>query len=175
MSAAAGSSRSQHSQGAVGDFRGEVLRGTDWFGHDFAGQRVAVVAPGREAAQIVPEVAATAVSVKVFQEEADWVLPLPVPRALGVPVARAFLRWQVGDPWLRRLLTPDKRFGSQRTASGLGYYGALRRPNCKLIAWPVYAFVAEGVRSAEGIEHRVDVVVLGSSSVFARTPEGRPA
>lgn len=157
----------------LGEFRGQVIRGTGWFGHDFAGQRVAVVAPGREAAQIVPEVAATALSVTVFQEEPDWVVPAPVPggRRVGVTVARAFLRWQVKDPWIRRLLTPDRRFGSRQVAPGLGYFSALQRPNCKLVAWPVYAFAAEGVRSAEGVEHRVDVVVLGSSSVFA-TPEG---
>lgn len=154
---------------AVGAFRGEVLRGTDWFGHDFAGQRVAVLAPGREAANIVPEVAATALSVKVFQEEPDWVVPVRVPggRAVGVAVAKAFLRWQVKDPWTRRLLTPDRRFGSRELVASPGYYAALRRPNCKLVAWPVYAFAEHGIRSAEGIEHRVDCVVLGASSVVA--------
>ncbi|MFJ8916983.1 FAD-dependent oxidoreductase [Amycolatopsis sp. NPDC102389] len=159
---------------SLGDFRGEVLRGTEWFGHDFSGQRVAVVAPGREAAQIVPEVAATARSVKVFQEEPDWVVPMPVPgpNVLGIAVARVFLRWQVKDPWIRRLLTPDRRFGSRRTAPGLGYYGALRRPGCKLITWPVYAFAPAGIRTAEGIEHQADVVVLGASSLFAK--EGLP-
>ncbi|MGH3434413.1 MAG: FAD-dependent oxidoreductase [Thermocrispum sp.] len=155
--------------GELGEFRGEVIRGTGWFGHDFTGERVAVVAPGREAAQIVPEVLATALSVTVFQEEPDWVVPGRVTggRTLGVAVARAFLRWQVKDPWTRRLLTPHRRFGSRELAPGLGYFGALQRPNCKLVAWPVYAFAAEGVRSAEGVEHRVDVVILGNSSVFA--------
>lgn len=162
----------------VGQFRGEVIRGVDWFGHDFTGKRVAVVAPGRDAAQIVPEVAATARSVTVFQEEPDWVVPLRVPggRAVRVAAARLFLRAQVKDPWIRRQLTPDARFGSRRVTAGIGYYSALRRPNCKLITWPVYAFVAEGVRSAEGVEHHVDCVVLGPNSVFARDPkpEGQP-
>ncbi|RZS32653.1 hypothetical protein EV193_11129 [Herbihabitans rhizosphaerae] len=160
-------------------FRGEVLRGIEWFSHDFTGQRVAVVAPGREAAQIVPEVAATARSVKVFQEEPDWVVPVRVPggRAVSAAVARFFLRTQVKDPWIRRLLTPHARFGSRRTAVSVGYYAALRHPDCKLITWPVYAFVADGVRTAEGVEHHVDCVVLGPGSVFARDEitEGRPA
>lgn len=162
----------------IATFRGEVLCGIDWFTHDFTGQRVAVVAPGAEAAQIVPEVAATARSVKVFQEEPDWVAPLPVPggRAVAVAVAKLFLRSQVKDPWLRRLLTPHPRFGSRRVAVSVGYYAALQRPNCTLVTWPVYAFAAEGVRTAEGIEHHVDCVVLGPSSVFARDTiqEGRP-
>lgn len=161
----------------LGEFRGEVVRGTDWFGRDFTGLRVAVVGPGRDVAQIVPEVAATALAVKIFQEEPAWVLPLPVPgpRGLRLAVARAFLRRSVRDPWIRRQLTPDRRFGSRRLTTGVGYFGALRRPNCKLITWPVYAFAAEGVRTAEGVEHRVDCIVLGPSSVFARTPEGHPA
>jgi hypothetical protein len=150
-------------------FRGEVLRGSEWFGHNFAGQRVAVLAPGREAAQIVPEVAATARSVKVFQEEPDWIVPFRVPggRAVGVAVAKVFLRWQVKDAWTRRLLTPDRHFGSRAIVASPGYYAALRRPNCTLVAWPVYAFAEHGVRSAEGIEHTADCVVLGLSSVFA--------
>lgn len=155
---------------SIESFRGEVIRGHDWFSRDFAGQRVAVVAPGRDAAQIVPEVAATARAVKVFQEEPDWVVPLRVPggRAIGAAVARASLRRQVKDPWIRRLLTPHARFGSRQLAVGVGYYAALQRPNCKLIAWPVYAFVADGIRTAEGVEHHVDCIVLGPHSVFAR-------
>ncbi|MFE0021426.1 FAD-dependent oxidoreductase [Amycolatopsis sp. NPDC059021] len=168
----------------IDDFRGEVIRGTGWFGRDFTGQRVAVLAPGREAAQIVPEVAATAQTVKVFQEEPDWIVPLHVPggRAVGVAVARAYLRWQVKDPWVRRLLTPDRRFGSRRLAASLGYFATLRRPNCKLITWPVYAVAEQGVRTAEGIEHRVDCIVLGNRSALTGPPaaptataEGRPA
>lgn len=156
------------------DFRGPVLRGTDWFGHDFTDLRVAVLAPGREAAQIVPEVLATARSVKVFQEEPNWVTPLPMPgRAAGIAAARVFLRWQVKDPWLRRQLTPHRRFGSRRRVSSPGYYAALRRPNCTLITWPVYAVVADGVRTAEGVEHHVDCIVLGSASRLAPTLEGR--
>lgn len=159
-------------------FNGVVLRGIDWFSHDFTGQRVAVLAPGREAAQIVPEVAASARSVKVFQEEPDWVVPTKVPggRALGAVVSRVFMRTQVKDPWIRRLLTPQ-RYGSRQVAVSVGYYDALRRPNCKLITWPVYAFAENGVRTAEGVEHQVDCVVLGPNSVFASSQhsEGRPA
>lgn len=154
----------------VEDFRGDVICGHEWFSRDFTGQRVAVIGPGRDVAQIVPEVAATALAVKVFQEEPAWVLPMPVPGPPGLrlAVARAFLRRGVRDPWIRRQLTPHRRFGSRRLTTGVGYFGALRRPNCKLITWPVYAFVAEGVRTAEGIEHHVDCIVVGPHSVYAR-------
>ena len=137
--------------------------------HDFRGERVAVLASGREAARIVAHVARAAAAVTVFQTDADPLLPrlpirLPVLRR---PLARAHLRLGVRDAWTRRLLTPDPRFGRRDPVPDGGYYAALRRPNCRLLAWPVYAIVAGGVRSAEGIEHRVDCIVIGASSPFA--------
>lgn len=154
-------------------FTGLLLRGEEVAGRAFTGLRVAVLAPGREAAWLVPEVARTADSVKVFQEGPDWLvpLPLPLPRALARPAARLHLRLAVRDPWTRRRLTPDARFDRNRPWVDGRYYAALQRPGCTLISWPVYAIVPEGVRSAEGIEHRVDCIVLGASSAFA-TPTG---
>lgn len=151
-------------------YDGLLLRGTQWRGRAFTGQRVAVVAPGREAALIVPEVVRTARAVKVFQEEPDWLvpLPLPLPAALRRPVARLHLRLAVPDPWLRHRLTPDGRFNRRRPRVDGRYYAALQEPNCTLIAWPVYALVPGGIRSAEGIEHHVDCIILGASSVLNR-------
>jgi cation diffusion facilitator CzcD-associated flavoprotein CzcO len=151
----------------VADFRGSVLIGDAWRGHDFTGERVAVIAPGRDAAHIVPALVRVACAVTVFQEDADWVLPVRLP-VLRRPLARAHLRLRVRDPWTRRLLTPDRRFGRREpVSSGAGYYRAVQQPNCRLMTWPVYAIVADGVRSAEGIEHRVDCIVIGASSPFA--------
>ncbi|KRA39494.1 FAD-dependent oxidoreductase [Nocardioides sp. Root614] len=154
---------------SAADYDGLLLQGGQWRGRSFTGLRVAVLAPGREAALIVPDVVRTARSVKVFQEEPDWLVAwhLPLPRLLARPAARLSLRWSVPDPWTRRRLTPDGRFNTRRPRVDGRYYAALRQPGCTLITWPVYAFVPDGVRSAEGIEHRVDCIVLGTSSVFA--------
>jgi hypothetical protein len=149
------------------EFAGPVLYGDEWRGQDFQGRRVAVLATGRDAVRVLPVVARTAGSVKVFLEDADWVLPvLPRPaRMLLGPrgrrtVARIHLRLSVRDPWLRRLLTPDDRFGDHAATSSHGFYRAIQGERCKLIRWPVYAVTEHGVRSAEGIEHRVDVIVV---------------
>jgi cation diffusion facilitator CzcD-associated flavoprotein CzcO len=158
------------------DFAGEVLYGDAWRGYDFSGLRVAVLATGRDAARVVPRVSLTACSVKVFLADADWVVPT-MPRALSglaragahVPLvgprarrslARAHLRLAVRDPWTRRLLTPDDRFTTHVTSASSSYYPALQGPDCKLIRWPVYAVTERGVRTAEGIEHRVDCLVV---------------
>ena len=100
-------------------------------------------------------------SVKVFQQEPTWVAPLRLP-VLRTRLAKLHLRLTVGDAWTRRLLTPG-RFGRRDVTVSQRYYRALQQPNCKLVAWPVYAIAADGVRSAEGIEHRVDTVVLPHS------------
>lgn len=139
-----------------------LLGEQDWRDHDFSGERVGVVADGDEAARIVPRLLRTAASVKVFQREPTWVLPVPVPVARTL-AARLNLRVSVKDPWTRRLLTPG-HFGRRGVTLSRRYYDALQRPNCKLVAWPVYAITEHGVRTAEGIEHRLDTVVIGTAA-----------
>ncbi|WGX96431.1 hypothetical protein [Nocardioides sp. L-11A] len=150
----------------AGGYAGELIRGDAWRGRAFTGLAVAVIAPGREAAVIVPELVRTARAVKVFQEEPDWLLPLPLPLPgrLARPAARIGLRLAVRDPWTRRRLTPDARFNRHRPRVDGRYYAALQEPHCTLVSWPVYALVPGGVRSAEGIEHHVDCIVLGESA-----------
>lgn len=149
-------------------FRGDVIRGADWRTREFRGQRVAVVATADEAARIVPHVVRTASVVKVFQRSPAWLLPAELPLRSG-PIrrlaARVHLRRAIGDPWLRRQLTPhpDQRDVAVRP----GYYAALQQPNCKLYTWPVYAVVEQGIRSAEGVEHRVDVIIVGTDIEIA--------
>jgi cation diffusion facilitator CzcD-associated flavoprotein CzcO len=136
-----------------------ILCGEEWRSADLAGLRVGVLLPAEDAARIVPAVAATAASVKVFQESPVWVAPVSVPVAGPLRrLAQLHLRLAVQDPWTRRLLTPG-RFGRRDVVVSPSYYRALQQPHCKLVTWPVYAIVDQGVRTAEGIEHRVDVLI----------------
>lgn len=144
-------------------FGGDVVRGEDWRSRDFGGQRVAIIANAEDAALIVPHIVRTASSVKVFQRSPAWLLPQELPLRSGLlrrAAARLHLRRAVNDPWLRRQLTP--RDQHRRVTVGPGYYEALQHPACKLYTWPVYAIVERGVRSAEGIEHQVDVIIVGA-------------
>jgi cation diffusion facilitator CzcD-associated flavoprotein CzcO len=77
-------------------------------------------------------------------------------------VARANLRLQVKDPWLRRRLTPDFRAGCKRMLMTSDYYRALQEDTCTLITWPIATLAENGVRTADGIEHEVDAVVLAT-------------
>lgn len=151
-------------------FEGEVVRGDDVLDHDFTGRSVAVLAPGASAAAILPHVVATARAVKFFQETPGWVLPapLPVPGRVGRLAARLHLRRSVDDAWHRRLLTPHRRFGRRGVTVEPDFYRALESPTCTFLAWPVYAIVPQGVRTVEGVEHRVDCLVVSADSVAHR-------
>lgn len=163
-----------HPQDIAPDFTGPVLYGDAWRGHDFTGQRVAVLAAGRDAAYVVPAVVATADRVKLFLDDPDWVLPrLPVRlagRRTRRLAARVHLRRAVHDPWQRRLLTPDDRFTRHRTTTGARFYAALQDGRCTLVRWPVYAITARGVRSAEGVEHEADCLVIPDPGALRRVP-----
>jgi cation diffusion facilitator CzcD-associated flavoprotein CzcO len=76
--------------------------------------------------------------------------------------ARAHLHRQVRDPWLRRQLTPTFRAGCKRMLISSDYYPALQRENCKLISWPIATISPDGIRTSDGIEHRVDCIVFAT-------------
>ena len=150
------------------DFAGDLLRGTEWFARDYAGQRVAILASGEEAAAILPEVLRTAAQVRLFEEQPTWVTPVGLPLGpLKRVASKAYLRLAVHDAWTRRQLTPHRRFDSRKVTVSPSYYSALQSPRTRLIHWPAYAIVEQGVRTADGVEHRVDVMIIGATSHFA--------
>ncbi|WP_280236087.1 flavin-containing monooxygenase [Nocardia cyriacigeorgica] len=84
-------------------------------------------------------------------------------------VAKLHLRSQVRDPWLRRQLTPDFRAGCKRLLMTSDYYPALQRDNCTLVTWPIARISEQGIRTAEGIEHRVDCIVFATGFDVSKT------
>ncbi|GAA5171153.1 NAD(P)/FAD-dependent oxidoreductase [Pseudonocardia eucalypti] len=83
--------------------------------------------------------------------------------------AKRHLRTQVKDRWLRRQLTPDFRAGCKRMLVSSDYYPALQADNCKLITWPIARLSADGIRTAEGIEHRADAIVFATGFQVNKT------
>ena len=87
-------------------------------------------------------------------------------------LARAHMRHQVKDRWLRRQLTPEFKLGCKRVIMSSDYYPALQQDNCELITWPIVTINENGIRTAEGIEHQFDCLVFatGFSVPKAGTP-----
>ncbi len=77
-------------------------------------------------------------------------------------IAKANLRRQVKEPWLRRQLTPHFRPGCKRMLMTSDYYPALQRENCKLISWPIASISPTGIRTADGVEHELDCIVFAT-------------
>lgn len=91
-------------------FKGQAFHSARWKpAHSLAGRRVAVIGTGASAIQFVPEIAATAAHVSVFQRTPPWVVPRgdrPFSKAERfvlrfVPGAMRLLRW--GIHWQNEL------------------------------------------------------------------------
>ncbi|HEX3673084.1 MAG TPA: NAD(P)/FAD-dependent oxidoreductase [Rhizomicrobium sp.] len=78
-----------------------------------------------------------------------------------------------GAPELLDKIVPDYPFGGKRALRDNGVWvGALARPNVELVTEPIAAIDATGVRTRDGVQHDVDVIVYGTgfhASKFLRT------
>lgn len=76
--------------------------------------------------------------------------------------ARANLEDKVTDPELREKLRPDYRAGCKRLIISPNFYDAIQRPNAHLITERIAGVEPDGVRTADGRLHRLDVLVLAT-------------
>ena len=89
-------------------------------------------------------------------------------------VARWHLRRTISDPALRTRLEPDYRIGCKRIIFANDYLPALAQPNVDLVTERITEVVPQGVRTADGVLHEADTIILGTgfkpfrSSTYAR-------
>ncbi|WP_040774010.1 flavin-containing monooxygenase [Nocardia pneumoniae] len=69
---------------------------------------------------------------------------------------------QVTDPELRAKLTPDYAAGCKRGLFSNDYFPALAQPNVTVETTAIEAITPTGVRTADGVEHEVDVIIYGT-------------
>jgi cation diffusion facilitator CzcD-associated flavoprotein CzcO len=81
---------------------------------------------------------------------------------LGQRIGSAQLRRQVSDPELRAALTPDYALGCKRILISSDYLPALQRDNVRLETTPVARVLPHAVVGADGVEHAVDTIILGT-------------
>jgi len=68
----------------------------------------------------------------------------------------------VRDPVLRAKLTPDYKVGCKRMIMSDSFYEAIQQPNAEVVTDAIEAIVPEGVRTADGRVHELDVLVLAT-------------
>ncbi|MEV0707394.1 flavin-containing monooxygenase [Nocardia aurea] len=69
---------------------------------------------------------------------------------------------QVLDPELRAKLTPDYAAGCKRGLFSNEYFPALAQPNVTVETTAIEAVTPTGIRTADGVDHPVDVIVYGT-------------
>jgi cation diffusion facilitator CzcD-associated flavoprotein CzcO len=91
------------------------------------------------------------------------------PRLLAAHRARFFahLRRQVADPELRARLVPTDPLGCKRILMSNDWYPALQLPQVEVVTDRVTEIREHAVVTADGTEHEVDTIVLGTG--FAAT------
>jgi cation diffusion facilitator CzcD-associated flavoprotein CzcO len=82
--------------------------------------------------------------------------------AVGERIGHRHLRRQVEDPVIREQLTPRYALGCKRPSFSNEYLATFNRPDVRLETSPIAAVTAAGVRTADGTEHPIDVLVLAT-------------
>lgn len=77
-------------------------------------------------------------------------------------MCRQHLEGAVQDEELRERLRPDYRAGCKRLVISGNFYQALQRPNASLVNERIDRIEPEGVRTADGALHELDVLVLAT-------------
>ncbi len=81
---------------------------------------------------------------------------------IGEVWARRHIRRAISDPQLRDAVEPAYRLGCKRILPSNDYYPALARDNVELVSSAIERVTPTGVVSADGTEHRLDVLVCGT-------------
>jgi cation diffusion facilitator CzcD-associated flavoprotein CzcO len=83
-----------------------------------------------------------------------------------LPPFRAACRFQINhaikDPELRAKVTPSDEIGCKRIMLTDEWYPTLTKPNVELVTDPIEEVTATGIRTEDGIERPVDVLVMAT-------------
>lgn len=82
-------------------------------------------------------------------------------KALEVP-ARRWMRSQVQDPAVREKLIPRYGLGCKRPSMSNTYLRTFNRPDVSLVTEGIEAVTENGVRTVDGVEHEVDVLICAT-------------
>src|SRR3954447_11509785 len=89
----------------------------------------------------------------------------------GEQIAKRHMKQQIpDDPELRRKLTPTYRMGCKRILMSNTYYKALAQPNADVVTDPIAEIGPRSVRTADGVSHEVDAIILGTGFYVSDLP-----
>lgn len=112
-------------------------------------------------AQLAARWASQAFVEATFVLAAHFAGTFPSLTARGEGTARKMLR-EVSDPLVREKLTPQYSLGCKRPSFSNEYIPAFNRENVLLETTAIEAITPTGVRTSDGVEHAIDVLVLAT-------------
>ncbi|MGH3524538.1 MAG: flavin-containing monooxygenase, partial [Mycobacterium sp.] len=83
-------------------------------------------------------------------------------RQLGEAPARRWMRRQVKDPVIREKLIPRYGLGCKRPSMSNDYLRTFNRTDVSLVTEPIECVISNGVRTVDGVEHEVDILVCAT-------------
>jgi cation diffusion facilitator CzcD-associated flavoprotein CzcO len=83
-------------------------------------------------------------------------------RALFSAACQLNLRFSIKDKALRKKLTPDYAVGCKRIIINKTFYDAVQRDNVELVTDGISEITPKGIRTADGKEHELDVLILST-------------
>jgi cation diffusion facilitator CzcD-associated flavoprotein CzcO len=92
---------------------------------------------------------------------------------LAARPALRHLEAQVPDPALRRALTPHYTLGCKRVLLSDEYYPAVGAANVDVVTEPIARVLPHAVETADGVEHPVDTIILGTGFEATEPPVAR--
>ncbi|MFI2282043.1 flavin-containing monooxygenase [Nocardia beijingensis] len=98
----------------------------------------------------------------IFELLALGLTDIPSIKTPVISLADRHREKQVPDPELRAKLTPDYAAGCKRGLFSNEYFPALAQPNVTVETTAIEAITPTGIRTADGVEHDVDVIIFGT-------------
>ena len=143
------------------------------------------IPPPMQSALAIPGVAAALHGVVLAGAELVLRAAVDTPQAVAKPAMRLldraaragyrnYLRGQVKDPKTRAALTPDYGPLGKRPTLSNSFVQAFNRPNTKLVTEPIERVTSTGIRTADGVERDVDMIVLATGYHLFSDPESYP-
>ncbi|TGL35493.1 NAD(P)/FAD-dependent oxidoreductase [Leptospira koniambonensis] len=76
--------------------------------------------------------------------------------------ARSFINKSIHNEELKKKLTPNYTIGCKRILLSNEYYPALNRENVELVTDGIEEITASGVKTKDGVEHKVDAIIFAT-------------
>lgn len=132
-----------------------------------------VVAAVNAAGRALMDVAMVAPIVHVFARLPERVLVrlMPLYDSYCRTLYRLLLRAVVTDPQTRRALVPRYGIMAKRPVISSAFLTALNDPTTHLITTPVERVTADGIRTADGVDHPADLIVVATGYELWTDPE----